>query len=322
MQPKLYPCGKCNRNFGSLAALNQHAQDTPSHSTLNQRSQQAPAHAIPAPSFACGQCNRTFGTQEALNQHLAESKIHKIHKQSIVCLECNIKFSSQDAKNNHLRDSPAHAPSIVCPECNTKFGSQEAKNQHLKTCPAHAKQGSSNGVKLPSASNAQNGQQTTEPNENSSERFACWPLNTNVVPQLTVLSATRRTEESSVSPYSPPSNPKAAELSAFLQSIERGISDTDLNEMRTKLFQSKSRSLESNEQMNQVLLSSSALENCAPSERPQHGLLGELSCSQDLSIDEESTSHLYLNAELPCSIFICGLQGSGKSHTLTCFLGR
>lgn len=51
---------------------------------------------------------------------------------------------------------------------------------------------------------------------------------------------------------------------------------------------------------------------------PQHGLLG-------LHIDDESQlpEHLrlmYANVSSPWSAFICGSQGSGKSHTLSCIL--
>jgi hypothetical protein len=49
---------------------------------------------------------------------------------------------------------------------------------------------------------------------------------------------------------------------------------------------------------------------------PQYGLLGKLvgQEAKDLS------SHIYSNPNTPFSAFICGVQGSGKSHTTACLL--
>ncbi|KAI0161503.1 hypothetical protein GGR57DRAFT_490152 [Xylariaceae sp. FL1272] len=52
----------------------------------------------------------------------------------------------------------------------------------------------------------------------------------------------------------------------------------------------------------------------------QHGLLG--SCAE-ISASSTSSSHdprLFYNVSAPSSAFICGSQGSGKSHTLSCLL--
>jgi hypothetical protein len=47
---------------------------------------------------------------------------------------------------------------------------------------------------------------------------------------------------------------------------------------------------------------------------PQYGLIG--------SYDEAANikSKLFLNTNIPFSMFICGVQGSGKSHTTSCIL--
>lgn len=37
--------------------------------------------------------------------------------------------------------------------------------------------------------------------------------------------------------------------------------------------------------------------------------------------EKESDPRVFLNGNAPWSAFICGLQGSGKSHTLACMLG-
>ena len=49
---------------------------------------------------------------------------------------------------------------------------------------------------------------------------------------------------------------------------------------------------------------------------PQYGLLGSLGGKNDNSSD----SQLFLNTNVPFSAFICGVQGSGKSHTTSCIL--
>ncbi|KAL8796819.1 MAG: hypothetical protein Q9195_000902 [Heterodermia aff. obscurata] len=63
---------------------------------------------------------------------------------------------------------------------------------------------------------------------------------------------------------------------------------------------------------------------------PQYGLLAgyqdacrhgaDVSTSSDSPIDEAKDKRLFLNTNTPWSAFICGSQGSGKSHTLSCML--
>lgn len=58
----------------------------------------------------------------------------------------------------------------------------------------------------------------------------------------------------------------------------------------------------------------------------QYGLLGgidaKLRANQEFehTPDVEDDHRVYYNIKAPSSIFICGSQGSGKSHTLSCFL--
>ncbi|KAF2626679.1 hypothetical protein BU25DRAFT_394777 [Macroventuria anomochaeta] len=49
---------------------------------------------------------------------------------------------------------------------------------------------------------------------------------------------------------------------------------------------------------------------------PQYGLLGSLEDERS----DASASQLFLNTNVPFSAFICGVQGSGKSHTTSCIL--
>lgn len=61
-----------------------------------------------------------------------------------------------------------------------------------------------------------------------------------------------------------------------------------------------------------------------PEPFPQYGLLGGL--SDVLKVQEESGKfgnpdpRIFFNVAPPSSTFICGSQGSGKSHTLSCLL--
>jgi hypothetical protein len=51
---------------------------------------------------------------------------------------------------------------------------------------------------------------------------------------------------------------------------------------------------------------------------PQYGFLGNLANDENGSKD----SKVFLNTNIPFSAFICGVQGSGKSHTTSCILGK
>lgn len=66
---------------------------------------------------------------------------------------------------------------------------------------------------------------------------------------------------------------------------------------------------------------------------PQYGLLGRMEKIHDAEIlsdeaqveseqapDKLGHDHVFLNMNTPFSAFICGSQGSGKSHTLSCML--
>lgn len=52
---------------------------------------------------------------------------------------------------------------------------------------------------------------------------------------------------------------------------------------------------------------------------PQYGLLGK-DLSDDQTNNDGNPNLIYSNAAAPWSAFICGSQGSGKSHTLSCLL--
>lgn len=67
---------------------------------------------------------------------------------------------------------------------------------------------------------------------------------------------------------------------------------------------------------NAVLFSAEVPKQTDPSLLPQYGLLGQVLSASNFD------ARLFQNTNMPFSTFICGLQGSGKSHTLSCLLGK
>lgn len=53
---------------------------------------------------------------------------------------------------------------------------------------------------------------------------------------------------------------------------------------------------------------------------PQYGLLGENISDSSWDSPKEQFNPIFLNTNAPWSAFLCGSQGSGKSHTLSCIL--
>ncbi len=71
---------------------------------------------------------------------------------------------------------------------------------------------------------------------------------------------------------------------------------------------------------NAVIFSADLLA-CPGSENdlPQYGLLGSSNPNSSTTIMD---SRLFLNNNVPFSAFVCGVQGSGKSHTTACIIGK
>ena len=67
-----------------------------------------------------------------------------------------------------------------------------------------------------------------------------------------------------------------------------------------------------------VLFSGDVLGNPSQDALPQYGLLGSINPTYSTTI---SDSRLFLNTNIPFSAFVCGVQGSGKSHTTACMIG-
>ncbi|KUJ23879.1 uncharacterized protein LY89DRAFT_776094 [Mollisia scopiformis] len=68
---------------------------------------------------------------------------------------------------------------------------------------------------------------------------------------------------------------------------------------------------------NAVLFSADVLGRFGQNVLPQYGLLGS---SDQTPSTTASDSRLFLNTNVPFSAFVCGVQGSGKSHTTACMV--
>jgi len=71
---------------------------------------------------------------------------------------------------------------------------------------------------------------------------------------------------------------------------------------------------------NAVLFPAKLLDHYEKSILPQYGLLG--SCETKEVLNRATDPRIFLNTNIPFSAFICGVQGSGKSHTTSCLIGR
>lgn len=83
--------------------------------------------------------------------------------------------------------------------------------------------------------------------------------------------------------------------------------------------ESSSSSDESPNSIEHSVLVSPTLEDMGNNMPSQFGLLGHLASQQYEGLVDP---RVMLNTNTPFSAFICGLQGSGKSHTTSCIIGR
>lgn len=80
-------------------------------------------------------------------------------------------------------------------------------------------------------------------------------------------------------------------------------------------------------ELEKAVIFSAQLENTDLSESltsciPQYALLGVATSINNVSANEEKDNRVFLNTNYPSSFFICGVQGSGKSHTTACIIGQ
>lgn len=80
--------------------------------------------------------------------------------------------------------------------------------------------------------------------------------------------------------------------------------------------------LVNNDVKNAVIFSTEVLRRYDSELLPQYALLGNI-CPTEQSLSATTADpRLFLNVNVPFSAFICGVQGSGKSHTMSCILGK
>ncbi|MCJ1353992.1 MAG: hypothetical protein MMC33_003979 [Icmadophila ericetorum] len=108
------------------------------------------------------------------------------------------------------------------------------------------------------------------------------------------------------------------------RAIEDGSNGSVLEHQMRLLDMDVSSTLEkpqcdSNDIKNAVLFSANVLEKCDGSLIPQYSLLGSANVKVEGTFDP-AASRLFLNCNVPFSTFICGVQGSGKSHTTSCII--
>jgi hypothetical protein len=73
---------------------------------------------------------------------------------------------------------------------------------------------------------------------------------------------------------------------------------------------------------NAVIFSTEVLKRYDSRLLPQYGLLGSICPTEESLATANKDPRLFLNTNVPFSAFICGLQGSGKSYTISCLLGK
>ncbi|OCL07853.1 hypothetical protein AOQ84DRAFT_431976 [Glonium stellatum] len=71
---------------------------------------------------------------------------------------------------------------------------------------------------------------------------------------------------------------------------------------------------------NAVLVSASIVEETDEKTLPQYGLLGSFHPDSFPQLNGPEDDRIFVNTNIPFSAFICGVQGSGKSHTTSCLL--
>ena len=125
----------------------------------------------------------------------------------------------------------------------------------------------------------------------------------------------------------------AAELKSFiegpqvnnghLQSSSNPVSEVPAAALQQCLLDSGSmfetrlpRGLSESDVMSAALFSADVPKQTDPMLLPQYGLLGQVYSAAEFD------QRLFQNTNIPFSTFTCGLQGSGKSHTLSCLLGK
>lgn len=100
----MWSCSRCDRNFSSHHALEQHLEDSPRH-------------------HFCRDCNRNFTTKTALTHHWRDSSKHSY------CEDCDELFDDDDELEEHWFKSSSH---FYCQECDEHFDDDDELEDHLE----------------------------------------------------------------------------------------------------------------------------------------------------------------------------------------------
>ncbi|KAI2478951.1 DUF3723 domain containing protein [Pyrenophora tritici-repentis] len=301
MRKSIYPL--CGRSFSNLAALQQHERDSPGHTKC----------------FNCKGCNRSFGSEEALAQHLRDLPGHT---KCFNCKGCNRSFGSEEALAQHLRDLPGHAKCFNCKGCNRSFGSGEALAQHLRDLPAHEKSFKDMNTlhSQPSASVTRIGapkpQSTFSDTSYGSRLF---PARSPATVEYKFPTPNNEGRGSSSTRFS---RAPTADRSEYFGEDSLVSFQGDLDDINFLISNDSEDDDTGDSQINEwttqirhaPLVSADVIFRDTQHILPQYGLMGLHDEAKD------TRSKLFLNTNIPFSIFLCGVQGSGKSHTTSCIL--
>ncbi|KAH2913589.1 hypothetical protein KXW25_000872 [Aspergillus fumigatus] len=97
-----------------------------------------------------------------------------------------------------------------------------------------------------------------------------------------------------------------------------GVPPLELQKQFLASAEAKDDSIKDSIPTEQAALVSPALDNCGYRMSSQYALLGEI--SQAGKWNDMSDPRIMLNTNVPFSAFVCGVQGSGKSHTTSCMI--
>ncbi|EEU36720.1 uncharacterized protein NECHADRAFT_51843 [Fusarium vanettenii 77-13-4] len=133
---QFYECVRCDRDFRSLAAKEQHLRDSSRHNICQlcgvrdyEDADDLDDHLEDDHHFCTG-CRQIFSSNWLLQQHNVD--VHNL------CVTCGRYFTSPSNLNNH---KIIHAEkNIECAGCNRQFATNSAMVLHLEagTCPSEA----------------------------------------------------------------------------------------------------------------------------------------------------------------------------------------
>ncbi|KAH9209087.1 hypothetical protein DL95DRAFT_438120 [Leptodontidium sp. 2 PMI_412] len=117
--------------------------------------------------------------------------------------------------------------------------------------------------------------------------------------------------------HSPKFEDGGASLDALLSTISRTRRTAETSSFGTLAKIPSNLKMMGNGIKNAVLFSADILGYPDADELPQYGLLGSSESTPSTAILD---SRIFLNTNVPYSAFVCGVQGSGKSHTTACMI--